>query len=286
MVQVLNASIYDTESQLKYYDEQSKIVIVYCKDVGSLYNAFFFILVASLVILLSELLMFAVHTKYFSAWNYEMELMDQENERKKNKRRPVVLSEKKVNFVLHHAALGSVPKSVQDPVRNNEVNIDGFLNVLVSARDAKVDRFVYATSSSIYGESGSCPISEKQIGRPLTPYALSKFCNEMYAAVFKENYSVKCVGLRYFNIFGKRQDPSGSYSAVIPKWISAMNKNEPIYIFGDGKTSRDFCHVDNVVQANLLAALKNDNDDTNAIYNVGTGKKISLESLFKVIYFS
>ena len=203
--------------------------------------------------------------------------------KKNNKRRPVVLGEKKVNFVLHHAALGSVPKSVQDPVRNNEVNIDGFLNVLVSARDAKVDRFVYATSSSIYGESGSSPISEKQIGRPLSPYALSKLCNEMYAAVFKENYSVKCVGLRYFNIFGKRQDPSGGYSAVIPKWISAMNRNEPIYIFGDGKTSRDFCHVDNVVQANLLAALKNDNDDTDAIYNVGTGKKISLESLFKVI---
>ena len=159
-----------------------------------------------------------------------------------------------VDYILHQAALGSVPRSVQDPVTTNQTNIDGFLNMLVAARDAKVQRFVYAASSSTYGDHPGLPKVEDTIGKPLSPYAVTKYVNELYADVFGKTYGLQCTGLRYFNVFGPRQDPNGAYAAVIPKWIASMIKNEPIYINGDGETSRDFCFVANAVQANLLAA--------------------------------
>ena len=159
-----------------------------------------------------------------------------------------------VDYVLHQAALGSVPRSVEDPITTNATNISGFLNMLVAARDAKVKRFVYAASSSTYGDHPGLPKVEDQIGKLLSPYAVTKYVNELYADVFATAYGTQSIGLRYFNVFGPRQDPDGAYAAVIPKWIASMIKGEPIYINGDGETSRDFCFIANVVQANLLAA--------------------------------
>jgi UDP-N-acetylglucosamine 4-epimerase len=180
-----------------------------------------------------------------------------------------------VDYVLHQAALGSVPRSVADPITTNATNISGFLNMLVAARDANdglgVKRFVYAASSSTYGDHPGLPKVEDTIGKPLSPYAVTKYVNELYADVFGKTYSLQSIGLRYFNVFGPRQDPNGAYAAVIPKWISSMISNEPIYINGDGETSRDFCFINNVVQINLLAATAPNTDAANQVYNVAVG---------------
>jgi len=186
-----------------------------------------------------------------------------------------------VNYVLHQAALGSVPRSIEDPVTTNQNNIDGFLNMLVAARDAKVMRFVYAASSSTYGDHPDLPKVEDRIGKPLSPYAVTKLVNELYAEVFARTYGFKTIGLRYFNIFGRRQDPNGAYAAVIPKWVSAMINNEPVYINGDGETSRDFCYIDNAIQANLLAAAVINDDAVDQVYNVAVGDRTSLNQLYK-----
>jgi len=159
-----------------------------------------------------------------------------------------------IDFVLHQAALGSVPRSIADPMTTNEVNISGFLNMLVAVKESSVKRMVYAASSSTYGNSKELPKVEERIGDPLSPYAVTKYVNELYANVFSRTYNLKLIGLRYFNVFGPRQDPNGAYAAVIPQWVSALIRNQTLYINGDGETSRDFCYVDNVVQANLLAA--------------------------------
>lgn len=188
-----------------------------------------------------------------------------------------------VNYVLHQAALGSVPRSIDDPINTNATNIDGFLNMLVAARDAKVDSFTYAASSSTYGDHPGLPKVEDTIGKPLSPYAVTKYVNELYADVFARSYGFNCIGLRYFNVFGKRQDPEGAYAAVIPKWIAAMIKGEAVYINGDGETSRDFCYVDNAVQANLLAATTRDPAAVNQVYNVAVGDRTTLNELFNMI---
>jgi UDP-N-acetylglucosamine 4-epimerase len=185
-----------------------------------------------------------------------------------------------VDYVLHQAALGSVPRSIADPLLTNSVNITGFLNMLVAARDAGVKRFVYAASSSTYGDHPALPKVEHIIGRPLSPYAVTKYVNELYAEVFARTYGVESIGLRYFNVFGPRQDPDGAYAAVIPKWIAAMLQGEPVFINGDGETSRDFCFVDNAVQANLLAALVPDTEAVNQVYNVAVGDRTTLNQLF------
>jgi len=185
-----------------------------------------------------------------------------------------------VNYVLHQAALGSVPRSIEDPITTNQNNIDGFLSMLVAARDAKVKRFVFAASSSTYGDHPDLPKIEDKIGKPLSPYAVTKLVNELYADVFARTYGFKTIGLRYFNIFGRRQDPEGAYAAVIPKWIAAMIKNEQVYINGDGKTSRDFCYIDNTIQANLLAATASNEHASNQIYNVAVGDRTSLNQLY------
>jgi UDP-N-acetylglucosamine 4-epimerase len=184
-----------------------------------------------------------------------------------------------VDFVLHQAALGSVPRSLQDPITTNEVNIGGFLNMLVAARDAKVQGFVYAASSSTYGDHPALPKVEEQIGRPLSPYAITKYVNELYADIFAKSYGFGSIGLRYFNVFGKRQDPNGAYAAVIPKWVSAMIRNEQVMVNGDGETSRDFCFVENAVQANILAALAQP-EGVNQVYNVAYNARTSLNQLF------
>ncbi len=176
-----------------------------------------------------------------------------------------------VDYVLHHAALGSVPISVDDPLRSNETNVTGFLNMLVAAQEEGVKRFVYAASSSTYGDHPNQPHVEDQIGKPLSPYAVTKYVNELYAEVFTKTYAFHAVGLRYFNVFGKRQSPEGMYAAVIPNWIAAMLKGKAITIFGDGLTSRDFCFVDDVVQANLLVALAPP-CDKHEIYNVALAR--------------
>ncbi|MDP1652045.1 MAG: SDR family oxidoreductase [Rhodocyclaceae bacterium] len=184
-----------------------------------------------------------------------------------------------VDYVLHQAALGSVPRSIEDPITTNQANIDGFLNMLVAARDAKVSRFVYAASSSTYGDHPDLPKVEDRIGKPLSPYAVTKLVNELYAEVFACSYGFKSIGLRYFNIFGKRQDPDGAYAAVIPKWIAAMINNQPVYINGDGATSRDFCYIANTIQANLLAATTDNPEATNQVYNVAVGERTTLNEL-------
>ncbi len=184
-----------------------------------------------------------------------------------------------VDYVLHQAALGSVPRSIEDPITTNQANIDGFLNMLVAARDAKVSRFVYAASSSTYGDHPDLPKIEDKIGKPLSPYAVTKLVNELYADVFARTYGFKAIGLRYFNIFGKRQDPNGAYAAVIPKWIAAMIANQPVYINGDGETSRDFCYIANTIQANLLAATTEKPDATNQVFNVAVGDRTTLNEL-------
>ena len=185
-----------------------------------------------------------------------------------------------VAFVLHQAALGSVPRSLENPVATNAANIDGFLNMLVAARDARVERFVYAASSSTYGDHPALPKVEEHIGRPLSPYAVTKLVNELYADVFARSYGLATIGLRYFNVFGKRQDPDGAYAAVIPKWIAALLTNAPVAINGDGETTRDFCFVDNAVQANLLAATTNEPTSINQIYNVAVSGRTSLNALY------
>ena len=191
-----------------------------------------------------------------------------------------------VDYVLHQAALGSVPRSIENPIATNEVNIDGFLNMLVAARDARVKRFVYAASSSTYGDHPDLPKVEDKIGKPLSPYAVTKLVNELYADVFARTYGFNTIGLRYFNVFGKRQNPNGAYAAVIPKWIAAMIKNEPVFINGDGETSRDFCYIDNAVQANLLAATAKNEEATNQVYNVAVGDRTSLNQLFEQLHNS
>lgn len=188
-----------------------------------------------------------------------------------------------VDYVLHQAALGSVPRSINDPIVTNSVNIDGFLNMLVAARDAKVQSFTYAASSSTYGDHPALPKVEDNIGKPLSPYAVTKYVNELYASVFYDTYNFSCIGLRYFNVFGKRQDPSGAYAAVIPKWTAAMIQGEDVFINGDGETSRDFCFIDNVVQANLLAAITTDSNARNQIYNIAVGDRTTLNQLFEAI---
>jgi len=184
-----------------------------------------------------------------------------------------------VDYVLHQAALGSVPRSINDPITTNSTNVDGFLNVLVAARDAEVKSFTYAASSSTYGDHPGLPKVEDVIGKPLSPYAVTKYVNELYADVFAKTYGFKTIGLRYFNVFGKRQDPNGAYAAVIPKWAAAMIANEVVAINGDGKTSRDFCYVKNAIQANLLAAVASD-EAKNNIYNVAVGDRTDLNDLF------
>jgi UDP-N-acetylglucosamine 4-epimerase len=185
-----------------------------------------------------------------------------------------------VDYVLHQAALGSVPRSVEDPITTNASNVTGFLNMLVAARNAKVKRFVYAASSSTYGDHSALPKLEDHIGKPLSPYAVTKYLNELYADVFGKTYGLKSIGLRYFNVFGPRQDPEGAYAAVIPKWIASMIKGEPVYINGDGETSRDFCYIANVVQANLLAASTPNTEAVNQVYNIAVGGTTTLNELY------
>ena len=185
-----------------------------------------------------------------------------------------------VSFVLHQAALGSVPRSIENPVATNAANIDGFVNMLVAARDARVERFVYAASSSTYGDHPALPKVEEHIGRPLSPYAVTKLVNELYADVFARTYGLATIGLRYFNVFGKRQDPDGAYAAVIPRWIAALLSDAPVVINGDGETTRDFCFVDNAVQANLLAAVATDPAALDQVYNVAVGGRTSLNALY------
>jgi len=187
-----------------------------------------------------------------------------------------------VDFVLHQAALGSVPRSLSDPIATHQSNVSGFLNLLVAARDAKVKAFVYASSSAVYGDHPALPKLESQIGQPLSPYAATKLMNEIYADVFARAYGQPTIGLRYFNVFGPRQDPEGAYAAVIPKWTAALLAREPVYINGDGETSRDFCFVQNVVQANLLAATASHPEAINQAYNIAVGERTTLNELFQI----
>ena len=184
-----------------------------------------------------------------------------------------------VDYVLHEAALSSVPRSIEDPIATNQANIDGFLNMLVASRDKKVKRFVYAASSSTYGDHPDLPKREDKIGQPLSPYAVTKLVNELYAKVFGNTYGLQTIGLRYFNVFGRRQSPDGPYAAVIPIWISSMLRKQAVSIFGDGETSRDFCYVENVVQVNLLAATAADQTLVGQVYNVAFGGRTTLNQL-------
>ena len=188
-----------------------------------------------------------------------------------------------VDYVLHEAALGSVPRSIADPITTNATNISGFLNMLTAARDAKVSSFTYAASSSTYGDHPALPKVEENIGKPLSPYAVTKYVNELYAEVFARTYGFKTIGLRYFNVFGKRQDPNGAYAAVIPKWTAAMIAGDDVFINGDGETSRDFCFIDNTVQANILAATTADDAAKNQVYNVAVGDRTTLNDLYRAI---
>jgi UDP-N-acetylglucosamine 4-epimerase len=181
-------------------------------------------------------------------------------------------------YVLHQAALGSVPRSIADPIASNDVNVSGFLNMLTAARDAEVESFVYAASSSTYGDHEALPKVEERIGSPMSPYAVTKYVNELYADVFARAYGFKATGLRYFNVFGRRQDPNGAYAAVIPKWTAALLNNETVFVNGDGKTSRDFCYIDNAVQANICAALAPD-EARGEVYNVAVGDRTDLNML-------
>ena len=183
--------------------------------------------------------------------------------------------------MLHEAALGSVPRSIVDPLLTHATNATGFLNLLIAARDAGVKRFVYAASSSTYGDHPGLPKVEDSIGRPLSPYAVTKYVDELYADVFARCYGMASIGLRYFNVFGSRQDPEGAYAAVIPKWVAAMLDGAPVVIHGDGETTRDFCHVENVVQANLLASMVSDPAAVGQVYNVAVGGRMSLNELFR-----
>lgn len=185
-----------------------------------------------------------------------------------------------VELILHQAALGSVPRSIEDPIRTNASNVTGFLNMMVAAKETQVRRFVYAASSSTYGDHPGLPKVEETIGKPLSPYAVTKYVNELYADVFGRSYGVSSIGLRYFNVFGKRQDPSGAYAAVIPVWFRSLIQGTPLYINGDGQTSRDFCYIENCVQANLLAAATENRAALNQVYNVAFGEQTTLNDLF------
>lgn len=186
------------------------------------------------------------------------------------------------DYVLHQAALGSVPRSINDPAMTNDVNVSGFLNMLIASRDAKVESFTYAASSSTYGDHPALPKVEDKIGNPLSPYAVTKYVNELYADVFSRTYDFNTIGLRYFNVFGQRQDPNGAYAAVIPKWTSSLINKEEVFINGDGETSRDFCFIENVVQINILAATANA-EVRNNIFNVAVGERTTLNTLYKSI---
>jgi UDP-N-acetylglucosamine 4-epimerase len=188
-----------------------------------------------------------------------------------------------VDFVLHEAALGSVPRSIADPITSNRANVDGFLNMLVAAKDAHESRFVYAGSSSTYGDHPALPKVEDRIGHPISPYAVTKYVNELYAHVFAMTYGFKPIGLRYFNVFGRRQNPAGAYAAVIPRWIGELLDGQPSTINGDGETSRDFCFVENVIQANILAATTENEEALDQIYNVAYGGRTTLNELHALI---
>ena len=188
-----------------------------------------------------------------------------------------------IDYVLHQAAIGSVPRSIKDPINTNKSNITGFLNMLVAAKDANVKNFVYAASSSTYGDHKKLPKKEHIIGNPLSPYAVTKYVNELYADVFNKAYEFNSIGLRYFNVFGKRQTPNSTYAAVIPKWIHAIIKSEEIFINGDGKTSRDFCFIENAIQANILAATNTNKKAFNNIYNIALGDRTSLNELYAML---
>ena len=191
---------------------------------------------------------------------------------------------KDVDIILHHAALGSVPRSLADPLTTHSVNVDGFFNLLLAAKEANVNNFIFASSSSVYGDNSDLPKKEDQLGNPLSPYAASKRINELYAKVFCTAYDMNITGLRYFNVFGARQDPSGAYAAVIPRWINALKLGQDCQIFGDGSASRDFCYVDNVVEANLLAAFRIQKDSGNfLIANIGSGEATNLKVLYSQI---
>ena len=190
---------------------------------------------------------------------------------------------RRVEYVLHQAALGSVPRSIKDPITSNEVNVSGFLNMLVASRDNGVKRFVYAASSSTYGDSESMPKVEHVIGKPLSPYAITKYVNELYADIFSKTYGLETIGLRYFNVFGRRQDPNGAYAAVIPKFVSQLMKGESPIINGDGNYSRDFTYIDNVIQANLLCLVTTNEKAINTVYNVAYGDRNTLNDLMKYL---
>ena len=187
-----------------------------------------------------------------------------------------------VDYVLHQAALGSVPRSIADPLTSNAANVSGFLNMLQAAKEANVDSFTYAASSSTYGDHPALPKVEENIGNPLSPYAVTKYVNELYANVYARTYGFKSIGLRYFNVFGKRQDPNGAYAAVIPKWTAAMIEGQDVFVNGDGETSRDFCFIENTVQMNILAACAND-QAKDQVYNVAVGDRTTLNDLYKSI---
>ena len=188
-----------------------------------------------------------------------------------------------VDLVLHQAALGSVPRSINDPLTSNNVNIQGFLNMLVASKKTDVERFIYAASSSTYGDHPDLPKVEDRIGKPLSPYAVTKLVNELYADVFHRTYNFNSIGLRYFNVFGPSQDPNGAYAAVIPKWIDAIDRGKGVVINGDGKTSRDFCFINNAVQANILAATSTNESSLNQVYNIAVGDQTSLVELYNMI---
>ena len=201
------------------------------------------------------------------------------------------LSCKGVDVVLHQAALGSVPRSINDPIATNDVNISGFLNILTACKETKVKSFIYAASSSTYGDNTNLPKKEEIIGNQLSPYAVTKYVNELYASVYSKCYGINTTGLRYFNVFGPRQDPDGAYAAVIPLWVNSMINDKDIYINGDGETSRDFCYIDNVIQANILAATKQFYNSNNPkgeahIYNIAVGENTSLNKLFEIINYN
>ncbi len=190
---------------------------------------------------------------------------------------------KDVDIILHQAALGSVPRSIKDPLATHQHNVDAFLNVLWAAKESGVQRVVYASSSSVYGDHPGLPKHEDRIGKPLSPYAVTKRVDEIYAQVFQDSYAMQLIGLRYFNVFGRRQDPNGVYAAVIPRWIAALLDHKPCVIFGDGTNSRDFCYVDNIVQANLLAGTASDPAVTGTVYNCGCNGRTDLKELFAMI---
>ena len=193
------------------------------------------------------------------------------------------LAVKGVDYVLHQAALGSVPRSIKDPITSNEVNVSGFLNMLIASRDSGVKRFIYAASSSTYGDSESLPKVEDKIGKPLSPYAITKYVNELYADVFSKTYGLETIGLRYFNVFGRKQDPNGAYAAVIPKFVSQFMAGESPIINGDGEFSRDFTYIDNVIQANLLSMITDNKEALNTVYNVAFGERNTLKDLVELL---